>query len=65
MRTAKDPAEITRRLWEEYQIIGGLPVARLEKDRPDWWLLTATEMNTREQIDRLVAGVRAVMESAP
>ena len=62
VRTPMDPQQLTRRLWEEHRILGGLPVGRLEPAHADWWLLTATEMNTRQEMDRLVSAVAGILD---
>ena len=49
-------AELNRRLLD-YQIIGGLDIS---DQVPQGWLLCVTEMNTREQLDRLVGALRAI-----
>ncbi len=46
------PADLNKRLWDEAGIIGGYDVS----DRvPNGWLLCATEMTTRAQIEQLVS----------
>ena len=54
MRCPKPPAEINQRLLER-DIIGGLDVSHLVEglDGQGSMLLCVTEMNTREDIDRL------------
>ena len=56
MRCPRPPAEINRRLLER-DIIGGLDVS----DQVDnGMLLCVTEMNTREEIERLAEALREV-----
>jgi glycine dehydrogenase subunit 1 len=54
------PAELNRRLWAEHGIVGGLDLGRFDLGLEGCWLLTATELNSRADIDRLVAGVEEV-----
>ncbi|MDP2726925.1 MAG: glycine dehydrogenase, partial [Dehalococcoidia bacterium] len=49
LRCPLPPAELNRRLLER-RIIGGLDVSHLAEGG---WLLCVTEMNTRQEIDRL------------
>jgi glycine dehydrogenase subunit 1 len=60
VRTPVAPAELNRRLWEEHGIVGGLDLGRFDMGLDGCWLLTATELNSRADIDRLVAAVREV-----
>ena len=55
LRTPRPPAEINRRLWEQHGIVGGLDLGRFDLGLEDCWLLTATELNSRADIDRLAA----------
>lgn len=48
-----DPDRLNRRLLE-HGIIGGLPLGRFYPELSDCWLLCATEVCRREEIDRLV-----------
>ena len=58
VRCPRPPAEINRALLER-RIVGGLDVS----DRsPDGMLLCVTEMNTKDEIDRLVAALASVGE---
>ncbi|MCB0076513.1 MAG: aminomethyl-transferring glycine dehydrogenase subunit GcvPA [Anaerolineales bacterium] len=59
LRTPRPAAELNRYLWEEHGIIGGYDLGRVDPALDHAWLLTATEMNSREEIDRLVDAVRA------
>lgn len=50
-----EPAEeLLKRLREEKGIVGGLALSKYYDDRPNEFLVCATETNTREQIDALV-----------
>lgn len=63
LRTPRPAAELNRRLWQRHGIVGGLDLGRFPDLGLDGgWLLTATELNSRADIDRLVAAVR---EAAP
>ncbi len=50
-------AEINRRLLERFGLVGGYDVGRDYPDLADHMLLCVTEMNPREEIDALVAGL--------
>ena len=56
-RTPRSPAEINRWLWEEHGIVGGLDLGRFGLGLDDCWLLTATELNSRADIERLAAAL--------
>jgi glycine dehydrogenase subunit 1 len=58
VRCPQDPSELNRRLLGE-GILGGLPLGALYSELADCVLLCCTEMNTREQIDRLVDVLKA------
>jgi glycine dehydrogenase subunit 1 len=49
---------LNRRLWDDHGIIGGHDLSRDYPQLGDAWLLTATEMNSREQIDGFIAALR-------
>ncbi len=57
VRTPVPPAELNRYLWETHGIIGGYDLERAYPELKNHWLLTATEMNARADIDRLVEAV--------
>ena len=57
VRAPVPPAELNRRLWQREGIIGGLDLARFDLGLDGCWLLTATELNSRAAIDRLVETV--------
>ncbi len=61
VQTPLSPTEINRRLLEQ-KIIGGLDISKsVEVEGADnAWLLCVTEMNTREQMDRLVAALESM-----
>jgi glycine dehydrogenase subunit 1 len=61
IQTPIPPAELNHRLLEQ-KIIGGLDISRTpEADGVDnAWLLCVTEMNSREQLDRLVTTLAAM-----
>ena len=52
--------ELLARLAAERNITGGLPLSRYFKDRPNDFLVCVTEMNSRADIDALVAGLAGV-----
>lgn len=49
--------EVLARLWQEYSIIGGLPLGRFYENLDRAVLWCVTEARTREEIDRLVAAL--------
>ncbi len=49
--------ELLKRLASEKNITGGLALSRYYADRPNDFLVCATETNTRQEIDALVAGL--------
>ena len=57
LRAPRPPAEINRRLWERHGIVGGLDLDRFDLGLDGCWLLTATELNSRADIDRLVTAL--------
>jgi glycine dehydrogenase subunit 1 len=59
IRTPVPPAEVNERLWEE-GIIGGYELAREYPDLADCLLFCVTEMNTRDEIDLLVASLKEI-----
>ena len=61
VQTPISPSEINRRLLDQ-KIIGGLDISRtVEVEGADnAWLLCVTEMNTKEQMDRLVAALEGM-----
>jgi glycine dehydrogenase subunit 1 len=62
VRTHVPPAEVNQRLWE-HGIIGGYELAEAYPDLHDCLLFCVTELNTREQIDQLVAVLAEIGES--
>jgi glycine dehydrogenase subunit 1 len=58
VRCPLPPADLNRRLLAQ-GILGGLPLGRFYPALADCMLLCCTEMNTRDEIDRLVAGLAA------
>jgi glycine dehydrogenase subunit 1 len=58
IQTPIAPAELNRRLLE-HKITGGLDISGTPEidGAENAWLLCVTEMNTREQLDRLVAAL--------
>ncbi|HEX9989724.1 MAG TPA: aminomethyl-transferring glycine dehydrogenase subunit GcvPA [Chloroflexia bacterium] len=63
VQTPISPAELNRRLLE-HKIIGGLDISGTPEvdGMENVWLLCATELNTREQMDRLVAALEGMGE---
>lgn len=57
VRTPVAPAALNRWLRDRCGTIGGLDLGRFDLGLDGCWLLTATELNSRADIDRLVAGV--------
>ena len=61
VRAPKNANEILEKLRTEQNIIGGLPLSWHYNDFPNDFLVCATETNTKEQIDNLVAGLKSVV----
>lgn len=59
VHTPLPPQELNARLWEG-GIIGGYDLGRDYPELEDHWLLCMTEVNTREEIDHLVATLSAL-----
>ena len=57
-------AEANRRLLGEFDVIGGYDLGRDHPGLDHHMLIAVTEMNTRDDIDRLVTGLRAVADTA-
>ena len=58
VRTPEPAAQINKRLWDEHGIIGGYDLNRDFPELEHAWLLTATEMNSKADIDRLVNALK-------
>jgi glycine dehydrogenase subunit 1 len=58
------PVEVNRQLLER-GIVGGFPLGRLDRALEDCLLFCVTEMNPREEIDRLVEALAAIVGAAP
>jgi glycine dehydrogenase subunit 1 len=56
-------AEANRRLQDEFDVIGGYDLGRDFPGLDHHMLIAVTEMNTRDDIDRLVTGLRAIAET--
>jgi len=56
-------AEANRRLQRDFNVIGGYDLGRDYPGLDHHMLIAVTEMNTRDDIDRLVTGLRAVSET--
>lgn len=62
VRAPQNAEEILTKLLNENGIVGGLALSRYYGDNPNDFLVCATETNTREQIDALVAGLANVVK---
>jgi glycine dehydrogenase subunit 1 len=60
VRAPMNARELLRRLVDEANITGGLPLSHYFSDQPNDFLVCVTETNTRQQIDALVSGLSAV-----
>jgi glycine cleavage system P protein (glycine dehydrogenase) subunit 1 len=60
VRAPKNANEILEKLSGEKGIIGGLALSRYYADNPNDFLVCVTETNTKEQIDALVEGLKAI-----
>lgn len=56
--------ELLKQLAVERNITGGLPLSRYFADRPNDFLVCVTELNTRAEIDALVAGLKQLAVAA-
>ena len=56
-------ATANRRLQDEFDVIGGYDLGRDYPGLDHHMLIAVTEMNTRDDIDRLVTGLRAIAET--
>jgi len=50
-------SDLLRTLATKAQIDGGISLSRFYNDRPNDFLVCVTELNTRQQIDSLIAGL--------
>jgi len=57
VRAPVDAKQLLARLASESNITGGLPLSRYYPDRPNEFLVCATEINSRAQIDALIDGL--------
>ena len=62
VRAPGDARSLLRRLADEHGVTGGLALSRYYEDRPNDFLVCVTELNTRNEIDRLVAGLRSSIQ---
>ncbi|MFL5732173.1 MAG: aminomethyl-transferring glycine dehydrogenase subunit GcvPA [Chloroflexia bacterium] len=61
VQTPISPTEINRRLLD-HKIIGGLDISNTPEveNTPNTWLLCVTEMNTKDQMDRLIEALKGI-----
>jgi glycine dehydrogenase subunit 1 len=59
VRAPTPSEELLSKLSAEKGIIGGLALSRYYDDNPNDFLVCVTEMNTKDQIDKLVEGLRS------
>jgi hypothetical protein len=50
-------SDLLKQLATKAQIDGGISLSRFYDDRPNDFLVCVTEINTRQQIDGLIAGL--------
>jgi glycine dehydrogenase subunit 1 len=62
VRAPVNASELLARLAEEKNINGGLALSRYFNDRPNDFLVCVTELNTRTEIDGLVAALKSSLE---
>lgn len=60
VRAAIDASDLLARLANQRGIDGGIVLSRYDANRTNDFLVCVTETNTREQIDALIAGLRAL-----
>lgn len=58
IRTPEPASQLNQSLWEEHGIIGGYDLSRSFPNLGNAWLLTATEMTSRADIDRLIQALK-------
>jgi glycine cleavage system P protein (glycine dehydrogenase) subunit 1 len=58
VKAPTNAADLLARLAEEYEIDGGLALSRYFPERTDEFLVCVTELNSREQMDAMVKGLR-------
>lgn len=58
VRAPRPADEILSKLSGENEIIGGLSLSRYYSENPNDFLVCVTELNTKEQIDNLIVGLR-------
>jgi glycine dehydrogenase subunit 1 len=63
VRAPIEAGGMLKRLASEKNITGGLAMSRYYTDRPNDFLVCATETNTRQEIDALVAGLDEIAKS--
>src|SRR5207302_6847570 len=56
-------APLLEELASEKGIDGGIALSRFDSNRPNDFLVCVTETNTRAQIDKLVAGLAALVQN--
>jgi glycine dehydrogenase subunit 1 len=61
VRAPQSADEILSKLSAEENIIGGLALSRYYDDNPNDFLVCATELNSKKQIDSLVEGLQTVI----
>ncbi len=61
VRSSRPASAVLDRLRTEDGIIGGLALSKYYTDRPNEFLVCVTETSSKEQIDRLVAGLHALI----
>jgi len=47
-------------LLKKHGIIGGYDLGRLDKSHANHWLLAVTDMNTKDEIDRLATALESI-----
>jgi glycine dehydrogenase subunit 1 len=63
VRAPRRADEILNRLLNDKGIVGGLALSRYFAEQPNDFLVCVTEINTREQIDRLCDGLQQISNS--
>jgi glycine dehydrogenase subunit 1 len=60
VRAQKSAGEILEKLSAEKNIIGGLALSKYYPENPNDFLVCVTETNSREQINKLVNGLKEI-----
>jgi len=60
LKTPLPAAKLNQVLLKRHEIIGGYDLGRLDKSHANHWLLAVTDMNTKDEIDRLATALESI-----